>query len=113
MAFGPQGDLYVSSRNTFSVLRYNGATGAFIDEFVQFGSGGLSGPNGLTFGPDLDLYVASGFSNEVLLLCVHHDDNRCGVRQIGMPGMTNESASTGSQRPYLRSKNAASGHCGL
>ncbi len=65
MVFGPAGknptklDLYVSSRATHSILRYDGATGAFLEEFVTSGSGGLDTPQGLTFGPDGNLYVAS------------------------------------------------------
>ncbi len=51
LTFGPDGHLYVSSYETDSVLRYNGTTGAFIDEFVAAGSGGLKSPTGLTFGP--------------------------------------------------------------
>jgi hypothetical protein len=34
-------------------------TGAFIDEFVASGSGGLDSPTGLSFGPDGNLYVAN------------------------------------------------------
>ncbi|MCH8275214.1 MAG: PEP-CTERM sorting domain-containing protein, partial [Armatimonadetes bacterium] len=49
-----------------SVRRYNGATGAFIDEFVPHGSGGLSAPQGLLFGPDDNLYVASQNTDNVL-----------------------------------------------
>jgi DNA-binding beta-propeller fold protein YncE len=56
LAFGPDGDLYVDSFNTNSVLRYT-ATGAFLDDFVAPGSGGLIGPHGLLFGPDGNLYV--------------------------------------------------------
>ncbi|MCP3904707.1 MAG: DUF11 domain-containing protein, partial [Planctomycetes bacterium] len=41
-------------------------TGDFIDTFVPAGSGGLSGPLGLTFGPDRNLYVSSIGTNEVL-----------------------------------------------
>ena len=33
-AFGPDGNLYVTSQETNSVRRYNGSTGAFIDDFV-------------------------------------------------------------------------------
>lgn len=59
--------LYVTSALSNQVLRYNGLTGAFIDAFVTAGSGGLISPEGLAFGPDGNLYVASGLSNEVLL----------------------------------------------
>ena len=47
-------------------MRYNGTTGAFIDNFVPSGSGGLSNPFGLTFGPDGNLYVACNCTNGVL-----------------------------------------------
>jgi sugar lactone lactonase YvrE len=38
----------------------------FIDDFVSAGSGGLSNPHDIAFGPDGYLYVASQFSNQVL-----------------------------------------------
>lgn len=74
MTFGPDGNLYASSddggdpsgpaRN--SVLRFDGQTGAFQSIFVASGSGGLDNPNGLTFGPDGNLYVASTKTDSVL-----------------------------------------------
>ncbi len=51
IAFGPDGNLYVSSFRSDQILRYNGTTGAFIDVFAS-GTGtanGLNGPNGLLF----------------------------------------------------------------
>ncbi|MEO8083278.1 MAG: beta-propeller fold lactonase family protein, partial [Ardenticatenales bacterium] len=59
------GFLYVSSRSTSEVLRYNATTGAFVGVFVTSGSGGLNGPQDLVFGPTGDLYVSSIASNEV------------------------------------------------
>ena len=60
-------DLLVSSTGaTSSVLHYNGSTGAFIDAFVSPGSGGLSDPQGLAFGPDGNLYVGSFGTSSVL-----------------------------------------------
>jgi sugar lactone lactonase YvrE len=57
----------VASRDTNEVRRYDGVTGALIDTFVSKGSGGLSGPTSLDFGPDDGhLYVSSGNANEVL-----------------------------------------------
>jgi len=65
--FGPDGNLYVASFNTDAILRYDGATGAFLDVFVASGSGGLDGPDaGTTFGPDGHLYVPSFWNNRVL-----------------------------------------------
>jgi hypothetical protein len=44
--------LYVGNTVSNNVLRYNGATGAFIDTFVSSGSGGLFAPSRLAFIPE-------------------------------------------------------------
>jgi hypothetical protein len=56
--------LYVSSNayGNGSVKRYNGTTGAYIDDFVPQGSGGIYNPYGLVFGPDGNFYVAVSLS---------------------------------------------------
>jgi DNA-binding beta-propeller fold protein YncE len=56
------GYLYVASEYNNEVLRFDGTTGAFVNIFVTAGSGGISGPHGMTFGPDGNLYV-SGRNN--------------------------------------------------
>lgn len=66
MVFGPDGNLYSTSFFSDSVLRFDGTTGAFIDEFVSPGSGGLDAPYGLAFGPDGNLYVVSQRNDRVL-----------------------------------------------
>jgi subtilisin-like proprotein convertase family protein/streptogramin lyase len=68
MAYGPDGNLYVSSYSgqSNSILRYDGSTGAFIDAFVPEASGGLDGPIGLLFHDDGFLYVSSYRSATVL-----------------------------------------------
>ncbi len=63
---GTDENIYVASRDTDEILRYDQATGDLIDVFVPAGSGGLSGPRGLSFGLDGLLYVGSYNSDEVL-----------------------------------------------
>jgi DNA-binding beta-propeller fold protein YncE len=60
---GPDGNVYVSSANTDQVLKYNGATGAFLGAIA---GGGLDQPWFLTFGPDHNLYVSSSLTSQVL-----------------------------------------------
>lgn len=51
-AFGPDGNLYVTSFGNDRVLRYDGTTGAFIDTFLA-ASAGANGPIDIRFvGPD-------------------------------------------------------------
>lgn len=63
IVIGPRDhDVYVSTGHfqgpgqIKAVLRYDGATGAFLDEFVQRGR--LSQPGAAVFGPDGNLYVS-------------------------------------------------------
>ncbi|MCK6445264.1 MAG: NHL repeat-containing protein [Planctomycetes bacterium] len=56
LTFGPDGKLYVASGNTDSVLRYDAATGAFVDVFVAPGAGGSDFPTFLAFRPDAAVY---------------------------------------------------------
>jgi streptogramin lyase len=63
LAFGPDGQLYVSSAGSDSILRYDGTSGAFIDAFVPKGSGGLKSPEVLIFQNDGFLYVSNFGTN--------------------------------------------------
>ena len=58
-AWDANGNLYVSNFNTNSIRRYNGSTGAYINDFVPAGGGGLSGPLDNLFLPNGDLLVSS------------------------------------------------------
>src|SRR5438270_750350 len=62
LIFGRDGNLYVNSFNTNSVMRYEGSTGLPLPApgltgayFVPNGSGGLQGPAGLILGHDDNL----------------------------------------------------------
>jgi hypothetical protein len=59
------GYLLVDSFNTNSVLRYNEATGAFVDQFVPHNSGGLYSSASMDFGPDHNLYVSNGLFSPI------------------------------------------------
>ena len=52
-------ELLVSSQASDSVVRYDGFTGDFIDVFVPAGTGGMSVPHSVTFGPDGNIYVTN------------------------------------------------------
>ncbi len=59
-----QPPLLVSAELSGNILRYDGGTGAFIDEFVSPGVGGLCenhevGPGGMVFGADGHTYSPS------------------------------------------------------
>src|SRR5262245_11891127 len=58
---GAAPDVLVSSLFTDNVLRFEGATGAPLGTFAS----AIDGPEGLTFGPDGNLYV-SGFNSNVV-----------------------------------------------
>ena len=66
VTFGPDGNLYVASGATNTILRYDGQTGEFVGDFVSTNAGGLNNPHGLRFGPDGNLYVASKIGDEIL-----------------------------------------------
>lgn len=59
-------ELFVSSRNTSSVKKYDGATGAYLGDFVTSGSGGLSSTQEIAFGPDGLLYFCDWTRNEIV-----------------------------------------------
>jgi streptogramin lyase len=67
VVIGPDGNVYVTSTSAgvgvTGVLRYNGASGEFIDLFAQYP--GVD-PFGLAFGPDGNLYVTNFANNEIV-----------------------------------------------
>jgi hypothetical protein len=66
-SFGPDGQLYVASFENDRILRYDGASGAYLGEFVSARLGGLDGPDaGTKWGPDGLLYVPSFWNDRIL-----------------------------------------------
>jgi Tol biopolymer transport system component len=51
---GPNGDIYATGYESGNVVRFDGTTGAFVEEFVT-----TTQPVSIAFGPDGNLYVAS------------------------------------------------------
>jgi outer membrane protein assembly factor BamB len=64
ITLGPDGNLYASDFNTGKVLRYSGATGAFLGVFAS--NAQLSNPDQVLFGPDGNLYVSDRFTGRIL-----------------------------------------------
>lgn len=66
-SFGPGGELFVASFNNDRILRFDGASGAYLGEFFTPGLGGLNGPDaGTKWAADGLLYVPSFFSDTIL-----------------------------------------------
>lgn len=64
LTFGATGDLYVANAGGLagSVLRYDGATGAFLGVFAATG---ISVPQDIVFGADGHLYVSNGYTDSI------------------------------------------------
>lgn len=69
IAWGPDGNLYVATQNDAGVQRYDGISGAYLDDFVPVGGGGLTAPFHISFtqGPpatlEADLTLEPGVLN--------------------------------------------------
>lgn len=76
MAFGPDGFFYLGNdprdcacqgTSCYNVMRFDATTGQYIDTPFPAGFMGLYDPNGMTIGPDCNLYISSeglGFPEE-------------------------------------------------
>ncbi len=56
--FGPDGNYYAGARSLRTILRFDGETGAFIDQFIPDGVANF--PRGFVFGSDGNLYLGNG-----------------------------------------------------
>jgi len=59
LAFGPDHNLYVTSHDDGTIVRFNPMTGVSLGTFIPRGSGGMATPITLAFGPDGNLYVVT------------------------------------------------------
>ena len=64
--FRPDGDLYVVSGDTSSLLRFNGSTGAFVETVIASGEGGLNIAGGFTVDNAGLIYINSQATHQVL-----------------------------------------------
>ena len=94
LVFGPDGHLYVSNLFKGTILRYDGRTGAPLPTpgqsgavFVPLGSGGLSNPRGLVFGPDGHLYASSSSNLDFANSTILRYDGRTGA-PLPAPGQS-------------------------
>jgi DNA-binding beta-propeller fold protein YncE len=73
--------LLVNSYKTDNVLRFDAATGAFVDEFIPHRDGRLNQPWGVVIGPrDHDVYVSTGhFQGSGQIKAVLHYDGATGA----------------------------------
>lgn len=62
----PDFEIFVSSRATSSVKRFDGSNGEYFDDFVKPGSGGLNLTQEVAFGPDNHLYVSGRGTSAIL-----------------------------------------------
>jgi len=80
-AVGPDGHIYVTGNNLGegSILKFDGATGAFRSVFVAEGDTDMTTPVALRFGPDVDIYVASMVFSPTFAGRVYRFDGKTGA----------------------------------
>ena len=70
MRFGPGGNLFVlalpDGGTAGAVFEFDGNSGAFIEQLVETGSGGLGIAFDLVFGPDGDLFISVLIGGQVI-----------------------------------------------
>lgn len=90
LTVGSDGNVYVTSYVSNSILRFDGQTGNFIDVYAA--GGGLEGPSSVSFADLRTLYAASYDSDRVVLY-----NSTTGLTYT-LPGKRNEHPGDGSFR---------------
>jgi len=98
IAFGPDGNLYASGGDR--VRRFDAVTGAFIDDFVAAGSGGLSASRYFVFAPDTEVPEPGTWSvlGLALLALAFTWVRRSHVARARRPGVPSGTARTSASR---------------
>ncbi|MFM7070969.1 MAG: hypothetical protein ACKO38_04135, partial [Planctomycetota bacterium] len=78
LAVNSSGELFVGSPYQNSIGRFNADTGQYLGPFVANGAGGLTRVAAMKFGPDGNLYVATGNNSEKILR-YSSDGNALGI----------------------------------
>ena len=99
LAFGPDGNLYMSGADR--VRRFDALTGAFIDDFVGAGAGGLSGGRYLVFAADVAVPEPS--LALLFLLAVAGLGFRLNMRVVSAAPATGKTCASKSSAPATRS----------
>jgi outer membrane protein assembly factor BamB len=100
LAANSAGDLFVGSPYQNSIGRFNADTGEYLGAFVAAGEGGLTHVAAMEFGPDGNLYVATGGNSRMILrygpdgtfLGVFVDGATLGLTQISSLAFTADGA---------------------
>ncbi|MBI1824815.1 MAG: hypothetical protein HY287_13840 [Planctomycetes bacterium] len=66
LIIAPGNRVLVTSATGNKVVAYDAITGAYLNDFIPAGSGGLMNPTGLVIGPNGNLFVCSQNTNSVL-----------------------------------------------
>lgn len=84
--------LLIGNSEGNNVVIFDEQTGNYLGDFIAPGSGGLAAPDDLTYGPDGDLYVSSGYQAE----------NSAVLRYDGTTGVFKGTFASGNGlfRPY-------------
>ncbi|SDD99707.1 hypothetical protein SAMN04488504_103586 [Myxococcus virescens] len=100
IAIGKDHKLYVGTTAGDDVLRFNAKTGAFIDVFVESGSGGLTDFVDMEFGPDGNLYIPDFLPATVL----RFSGKTGNFIDVFVPAGTGANAATLTFMPSKRNK---------